>query len=50
MQTFGQIISIDSKAGYEDDVLCTYKFEFSVNAGPGDLMQVEFVIAKKSGL
>ena len=35
---------------YSNDVLCTYKFEFSVNASPKDLMKVEFIKATKTGL
>ena len=30
--------------------MCTYKFEFSVNAGPGDVLQLQIVTASYSGL
>ena len=48
-QTDRRTITVDS-AQYEESVLCTYKFQFSINAGPGDVMNVEFTQATKSGL
>ena len=36
--------------GYANEVLCNYKFEFSIHAGPGDVMTVQFVRASNSGV
>ena len=43
-------MSVSADSGYEDDAMCAYKFEFSVNAGPGDILELFIVTAKFSGL
>ena len=35
--------------GYANEILCNYKFEFSIHAGPGDVMSVEFTKVTNSG-
>ena len=46
-QTTEQTISVSSTngEGFTDEALCSYKFEFSTFAGPGDKMNVEFITA-----
>jgi len=45
-----KVVSVPFGSGFEDDHLCTYWFQFSVHAGPGDLMQIEFTTVKNAGM
>ena len=45
-----KLISVPFGTGFRDDHLCTYWFQFSVHAGPGDLMQIEFSSVKNAGM
>ena len=48
-QPYAATLTINSDS-YENEVLCTYRFQFSINAGPGDVMTVEFTKAEYTGL
>ena len=37
-------------AGFGEEILCSYKFEFSVDAGPRDIMTVEIIRAMNAGM